>query len=216
MTKIIIKLIRSFSISNLFFSFSTLSRAYLKESGWLLSVKKGIPVDRDGVELPWFTYSSIEFISEKLNSTLSVFEYGSGNSTLWFSRSVDEIISVEHDLGWHSKMAEKMKLKTNVNYFFRDLESGEYEKEILNYKEKFDVVIIDGRQRIQCTFNSIDALKADGVIIFDNSDRDSYDEAYSFLGSKGFKRINFWGLGPINSYSWCTSVFYREKNCFNI
>lgn len=216
MTKAIIRTIRSFSISNLLFSFLTLSKAYLKKSGWLLSVKKGIPVDSDGAELPWFTYCSIKFISERLNSKLSVFEYGSGNSTLWFSKRVGEITSVEHDFDWHSKLKDKLKLKSNVNYFFRDLETGVYQEEILNHKGKFDIVIIDGRERIQCTFNSIDALKNDGVIIFDNSDRDSYDEAYSFLRSKDFRRIDFWGLGPINSYAWCTSVFYRENNCFNI
>lgn len=28
---------------------------------------------------------------------MKIFEYGSGNSTLWWSEKVDSIISVEHD-----------------------------------------------------------------------------------------------------------------------
>jgi hypothetical protein len=31
-----------------------------------------------------------------------------------------------------------------------------------------------------------------------------------------FRRLDFTGLGPINASPWCTSIFYRRKNCFDI
>lgn len=64
--------------------------------------------------------------------------------------------------------------------------------------------------------NSIKTLKDDGVIIWDNSDRVNYQEGYDFLLANGFKRLDFWGIGPVNSYSWCTSIFYRKENCLKI
>ena len=78
------------------------------------------------------------------------------------------------------------------------------------------MIVIDGRERVCCTLNSLRALKEEGVIIWDNSDRPQYSEAYEFLVSKGFNRIDFYGMGPISAHSWCTSVFYKDKNCLNI
>ena len=31
----------------------------------------------------------------------------------------------------------------------------------------------------------------------------------------GFARIDFWGLGPINPYEWCTSLFIRTLEALN-
>jgi hypothetical protein len=96
------------------------------------------------------------------------------------------------------------------------LNSGEYQNEILNYNKVFDIIIIDGRERVQCSMNSLNALKENGVIIWDNSDRLKYAKGYNFLLSNGFKRIDFSGLGPINPHAWCTSIFYRVGNCLDI
>jgi hypothetical protein len=76
--------------------------------------------------------------------------------------------------------------------------------------------VIDGRDRVNCTKASLGALKPDGSIVFDNSDRSDYESGYSFLQANEFRRLDFWGMGPINSYGWCTSVFYRTQNCFGI
>ena len=48
------------------------------------------------------------------------------------------------------------------------------------------------------------------------TDRVIYQEGYEFLLTNGFKRLDFWGMGPINPYSWCTSIFYRKENCLEI
>jgi hypothetical protein len=101
--------------------------------------------------------------------------------------------------------------KPNIKYILKDLNSGENQNEILNYKKTFDIIVIDGREKVQCSINSLSTLKENGVIIWDNSDRTIYSEGYNFLISNGFKRIDFWGIGPINFYSWCTSIFYKNN-----
>lgn len=191
-------------------------RGYLSKTGWVKSVISGLPQDNRGNALPWFNYPAINFIKPRLNKDFVVFEFGSGNSTIWFSNSVSAIYSVEHDKKWFEIMNSKIRGITNVNYSFRSLENSEYAKEVLKYSNLFDVIIIDGRDRINCCYNSLAALKNNGIIIWDNSEREKYNEGYDFLASKGFKRLDFHGLGPINSYEWGTTIFYRANNCFNI
>ncbi len=54
------------------------------------------------------------------------------------------------------------------------------------------------------------------MVIWDNSDRSDYEEGYEFLLGQGFRRLDFYGLGPINVMASCTSVFYREQNCLGL
>ena len=104
-----------------------------------------------------------------------------------------------------------------IDYKFRDLESKKYVDEIKNYIDEFDIIVLDGRERVQCCLNSLPALKKGGIILWDNSDRPEYEEGYKYLEANNFKRIDFHGLGPINSRAWCTSIFYRVgDNCLGI
>lgn len=209
--KILIKL----GVKNKFILYK-LSKSYLKNEGWDLSVKQGLPIDKDGKALPWYTYPSIHFLIPRLDKEFTVFECGSGNSTLWYSSRVKKVVAIEHDVKWYSRLKEKLDNRTNVDYLLKDLGSGEYQDEILNYCKVFDVIVIDGRQRIKCAQNSLNALKDNGVIVWDNTDRIRYEEGFDFLFSNGFKRIDFWGMGPINHSSSCTSIFYKEENCLGI
>lgn len=212
----ILKLINYFALGRLITGYYFLNKNHLNKSGWKKSVVKRLPIDKNGAELPWFTYSCIYFLSSRLNETLSVFEYGSGNSTIWFSNHTKNIISVEHNDCWHSQMKEKLKRFSNIQYFLRDLTSGSYQKEILKYDNTFDIIVLDGRERVECSFNVLKALKVTGVIIWDNSDRTKYSKGYEFLMSNGFQRIDFYGMGPISAHSWSTCIFYRSNNCLNI
>jgi hypothetical protein len=213
---VIKKLIKSLKLGRKLLSTYTLSNGYLEDVGWNLSVKRGVPLNKNGGELPWFTYNSIEFLKSRLNKNHVVYEFGSGNSTLWFSKIVNKIISIEHDEIWYYKLKDVLVEKNNINYLYRNLNSGGYTNQILTYKNVFDVIVLDGRNRVECSKNSIGALKEDGVFIWDNSDRTEYEAGYQFLKTQGFKRLDFWGIGPINRYSWCTSVFYKSENCFDL
>lgn len=192
------------------------SKKYLKPKGWFESRYLHKPVNRNGNPIPWMTYSSIHFINEKLKlKPMSVFEYGSGNSTLWFASRVENIISIENDAVFYNKMIKKVNSIGNVSYELRNLNDN-YSSEILEYENAFDVLIIDGRERVQCAKNCIKSLKKEGVIIFDNSDRIKYKEAYNFLENNQFKKLEFKGAGPISHIEWKTTIYYRENNCFEI
>ncbi len=190
-------------------------RPYLENRGWLRSRQEGLPVDRDGNCLPWYTYSMISFLSDRVKPDMHVFEYGSGYSTLWWSQRVSHVTSCEHDRAWHDLIAARTP--SNVDYIYCALDTdGAYCRVATPFKSEFDCIVIDGRDRVNCAKQCLGALKDSGVIIWDNAERERYEEGYAFLREHGFRRIDFWGLVAILAGESCTSVFYRDANCLGI
>lgn len=187
----------------------------LFDEGWLRSFFAKQSVDSQNNPIPWITYPALHFIKNRLSSDFSVFEYGCGGSTLWWATVVKEVVSVEHDADWYEQI--KTQIPPNVTIFNIPLErGGNYSKKISEYDQKFDIIVIDGRDRVNCAKNALKALKSTGIIVWDNTERDEYSEGYEFLQKNGFKRIDFFGMSPINLYCSATSVFYRRENVFGI
>lgn len=194
--------------------FSLYNCGYLKDMGFFESVKKKNPIDKNGNPIPWVTYPAIEFLNTRLNKSMEVLEYGCGNSTLWLAERVKSVLSIEHEKSWFEKVS---KIKPdNVRLIIKELNNGDYSKEILDYYNSFDIIFIDGRDRVKCVKNSLNALKENGVIVWDDSDRKDYEKGFTFLETNGFQRIDFWGTGAIVAIKFCTSIFYRKKNCLAI
>jgi SAM-dependent methyltransferase len=200
---------------NLYPIYTLIRGGPLKEDGWFRAMKDESSVDSNGNPIPWFTYPSIEFLQKRITSDMSVFEYGCGNSTIWWANRVREVISVEHDKEWHEKVRHRLHDYATIHRI--ELEyGGDYSKKISDYENIFDIVVIDGRDRVNCVKNSLKALKPDGIIILDNSDRIEYQDGHHFLFEKGFRKIEFVGLAPAINYKSETGIFYRPSNCFSI
>jgi len=210
------KIIRKFKFTAKLLEAYFFSKKHLQTKGWFLSRFVSAPVDENKSPLPWFTYASIHFIQQKLKNTpFTVFEFGSGNSTLWFASKVQRIFSVEHDKEFYAHKKNELKAFDNIECELIPLGEG-YSDKILDFTNEFDVIVIDGRERVQCAKKCLKALKTDGIIIWDNSDRDEYAEGYDHFLKNGFKKIDFRGIGPISHSEWQTSIFYRTDNCFDI
>lgn len=190
-------------------------KGYLATIGWFTAFDTHQAVDELGKPLPWVTYSFIDFIKTRLNKELTIFEYGSGNSTLFYAQRVKRVVSVEHDEAWFNKIVKEKA--SNAEMIFTALEKGgEYSKKAMLLGEKFDIIIVDGRDRVNCCKNSVDALTANGVLVLDDSEREIYQEARLFLIQKGFKELPFTGISPGLFYNKTTSVFYKAANCLAI
>lgn len=189
---------------------------YLQKSGWLRSMQVKETVAADGSPIPWITYPAIDFLADRITTEMKVFEYGSGNSTFWWSSRVNEVVSCEHDKEWYAYFQGRMP--TNVSYLLRRAKGGStaYVDEITKYNDMFDILVIDGRQRVQCAYNGFAALRDEGVVVWDNSDRKEYQPGFDYLCAKGCKRVDFWGMGALATRRWCTSIFYRHNNCLDI
>lgn len=191
----------------------TKSSNYLDKVGWRESVYQKASVDQQGEAIPWITYPALAFIEPRLHTEMAIFEYGSGNSTIWWAKHVAQVVSCEHDAIWHRKMVPL--LPENVQYIYAELNDG-YPEVILQYQREFDIVVIDGRKRVQCVRNAMGAMKPDGVIIWDNTNRDRYQPGIEYLHANGFRQVDFWGMVAIVNELSCTSVFYRPDNRLGI
>jgi SAM-dependent methyltransferase len=188
---------------------------YLYDIGWTNSIITGNVVDAANNPLPWVTYPFVQFIGERLSNSLDVFEFGSGNSTLYYASKVGRVTSIDHDKFWYDKI--KSSMPSNVNLFYCELvDGGDYCDYAVKSKKQYDIIIVDGMERVDCCINNVDALKPSGVVIIDDTERDEYDKATAFLKEKGFKRLDFWGTAPTVYYLKCTTIFYRDDNCLGI
>lgn len=187
----------------------------LKDDGWFESFNTKKSIDKNGNPIPWCTYSFIKFIEPRLKKDFTVFEYGSGNSTIWYAKRVKQIISVENDEDWFKVVSKLLPVNAKLIYIKSDID-GEYCRSIINQNNKFNIIIIDGRDRINSIKFSVNQLTDDGIIVFDNSQIEKYKEGLDLLYSMNFKKIDFIGSLPIVSHDNQTSIFYRDNNCLNI
>ena len=72
-------------------------KSYLSENGYVKSWMIGYPINKKDENFPWWTYSFTDFFVPRINSSTKIFEYGSGNSTIFLSKIVDKIVAIEHD-----------------------------------------------------------------------------------------------------------------------
>jgi len=188
---------------------------YLTDVGWFNAFKSGEPVGYNFEPLPWFTYSFIDFLTERLDDNFTVFEFGSGNSTLYFAKRIKFVTSVEHSAEWYNKLISK--IPGNVNLLLSKTDSvDDYVGLISVSNNKFDIVFIDGIHRNECSYNTVESLTEKGVIVLDDSERVEYSEGIEYITNKGFKKLNFWGIPPGMLIRKCTTLFYRNNNCLGI
>lgn len=189
-------------------------KGYFVEKGWLKSYLNKEALDPAGNPIPWLTYSFLDFIAGRLNKDLSLFEYGAGNSTLYFAKYIKYIKSIENNKEWYQKI--KSRLPGNVDIAYVSLSEKAYENAILQETISYDIVLVDGRQRVACVKNSVAKLSDCGVIILDDAERSKYKEAFIFMKEAGFKELPFSGIAIGAIHHKCTSIFYRSQNCLGI
>ncbi|MFH0879142.1 MAG: hypothetical protein V2A34_05480, partial [Lentisphaerota bacterium] len=69
-------------------------------AGWDRSFREMSSVDAGGKPIPWITYSALQFLESRIRKDFRVFEYGCGNSTLWWANRVQQVTSCESDEQW--------------------------------------------------------------------------------------------------------------------
>lgn len=175
------------------------------------TIKNWDCIDRKDIKIPWYTYPAIEYLNNIDFSEKIVFEYGSGNSSSYWAKKSLEVISVENNKEWYEQV--KQDLKDNQSLLFSS-DDNTYEETINKLSKKFDVIIIDGIRRVECSkiIENVlnDAAEHGYMVILDNSDW--YKNTAKYLRQElGLIEIDFHGFGPINGYTWTTSVFLSRN-----
>ncbi len=165
---------------------------------------------------PWFTETANKHLAELLETRKKwdIFEFGSGASTLWFAKhkNVSKLVSVEHDHNWHLTIFNKLKSEKQHCQFIDCILADQPYNEVINSNGKFDLIIVDGRNRVKCIKSAISHLSEGGVLVLDNSEREYYSEGIELL--KEFDRIDFLQPNP-DKYGftypdWKTTFFTKK------
>lgn len=167
---------------------------------------------------PWWCEAAVYFVRDRIKNLkdLKVFEWGAGNSTFFWSKYANEVVSIEYDIKWYKSI--KKNIPPNVDIKYCELEYGGKYCDMINNEDKtFDIILIDGRDRVRCAENCINKINDSGVIVWDDTERDYYREGFEYLKSRGFKQLELSGVlwgNPMGCDS--TSIFYRENNILGI
>lgn len=174
--------------------------------GHAKSIKTKQSIDKAGNFVPWFTYPAIHFLNTKNLEQKSVFEWGGGASSKYFSKKCKDIITIEDNTEWF-KFLETNKF-SNQTLFLEPTKDG-YTNAIKNFDKNFDIIIVDGSHREECLRIGSEKLNPMGFLILDNSDW--YQDDVAWLEAKGLYHIPFQGFAPINDYISVTSFFINIK-----
>jgi hypothetical protein len=160
-------------------------------------------------DCPYYTPRAVRRVQGLLSRQSKVFEWGSGASTLWYAARVGELISVEHDPTWYERGCSALA-RTGLSqaklifcppaldpaYDWQRLWPGyarlghpprkpeykDYMTQIDRYPEgDFQVIAIDGRERVGCLLHALPHLAKGGCVILDDSHRPKYAEFFSLL-----------------------------------
>jgi len=169
------------------------------------------------LELPWFSYAAIDFLDKYLQPEMTVCEFGSGGSTLFFARRVKSVFSIEDNADWYREISRRLernqihnaKLKLCPFNFKNPV--GFEESDYLNSipDEKFDVIVVDGseewtRVRAICFKKAETRIKKGGVIVVDDSWR--YPEIRENHSARSYQV--FQSVGPCRPGVTSTDVFF--------
>lgn len=164
--------------------------------------------------IPWLVFSCISFLDEWLSKSMSIFEYGSGGSTLYFAEKAGSIVSVEHDAAWYAYAQKEIERSGYINIQYnlvepkvasdaiskdcsnpsnyvscfpeyKGYEFTDYVTTIDNYENgAFDLVIVDGRVRHSCIAHAMQKVKLNGALLLDNADRAYYLQPFPELNNE--------------------------------
>ena len=133
---------------------------------------------------PWIHENVTKMLRDNVTKNTKVLEFGSGYSTIFFQNLTDNLISIEHNKDWYDKILPLINNKTkyilkDINYkseprvdnrFYNCDTLEELVGESIE-DEYFDIILIDGINRVNCAFGSHKKLKRGGILILDDSNR---------------------------------------------
>ncbi|MDC3030214.1 hypothetical protein OA178_00370 [Candidatus Pelagibacter sp.] len=99
-------------------------------SGHFLSSIQSKAVDKKNKPIPWYTYSCIDFLYTLNFKDKKILEFGSGQSSIWWSNLSNEVHSLEDKDHYLNKIL-KLEIK-NLKVFKCDTYLKEFEKLELN------------------------------------------------------------------------------------
>lgn len=113
------------------------------------------------------------------------FEWGAGNSTEILANhpGIETMTSVDHDPDYLDMVKEKFDVD-DVNFIYEPDER--YYSQVNGDNFPYDIIFVDGKDRVNCLRKALSILSPDGVVILHDAERKEYED-----GIKLFKHAIF-------------------------
>jgi predicted O-methyltransferase YrrM len=185
--------------------------------------------DMVSMDMAWWSYPAMQrvdqFLSERPEAR--IFEYGAGASTLWLAKRAAQVDSVEHDTRWAESVrgmvadsADNVKLHVvppiaatadtvvrSGRVGHTDLDFADYVSAIDEVGGPFDLIVVDGRARVDAFRRALDHLAEGGVVVFDNIKRKRYWDVISAMPGLRVELLK--GGTPTLPYPTTTGLIWR-------
>jgi len=174
------------------------------------------------VGIPWITPGSFRYLLDVIEPDWKVFEWGSGGSTVFWANNCAEVVSIEHNKDWITRVTGMLKGAKNVDLrYVRGKPKGvkdrfrHYADVINEYPDEyFDLVFNDGEasSRGWALNNSMPKIKIGGYLLLDNSSwlkRDISKEGFEFIGEWVERNLHW--IGQRNPFNWETAIYRRME-----
>lgn len=125
--------------------------------------------DADGMVMPWYVHTALDEIRKWSLSNKTVFEYGVGQSTLWWAKHCKFVKGMDINREWANVINQAGVANIWVESHQSPARYTAYDSE----EEKFDIIVVDGDFRDHCIRPAIHRLKPGGKLIIDNWDQPS-------------------------------------------
>jgi len=154
---------------------------------------------------PWIATNAFRHLRARLSKEARVFEWGSGTSTVWYSRRCSEVHSVEDDQFWF----ERIKEKAPAAYMYH-LRGDAYVNKICEFPLRyFDLISIDGSQRLACFRVAQDRLKVGGTLLIDNTDKDRDTHGDHYQIDQLLDATQNWAIHRFTG--WAPGIFFPQE-----
>jgi hypothetical protein len=168
-------------------------------------------VARGGDPLPWYTYPAVHFLSTLNISDLTILEFGGGQSSIWWAQRARSVTTLETDRDWFQEIEKRSKAEGSLECVYCRTEEEQADWPI---GSEFDIVIVDGGNRLRCAETAAKVVAAEGFIIIDDSEGywgpEGTHPIVELLDKCEFARIDFYGFAPGTYSLRCTSMFFRS------
>ncbi|NUM53380.1 MAG: class I SAM-dependent methyltransferase [Candidatus Hydrogenedentes bacterium] len=179
---------------------------------------------------PWLAPGAVCFLDAWIQPHHTGFEWGSGRSTVWFSRRAARLTSIEHDEKWFRRVQQKLRANScgGVEHRFvvvTDSNPLAYIDAIAEVEDaSLDFVLVDGLSALRdsCALAAMPKVRAGGILIIDDVHRYMPSESRAPLalpsGSEpptpewqsAFRQLATWDMQRFSSGVTDTGIWIRK------
>jgi hypothetical protein len=145
-------------------------------------------------EQPWIPFEAARALRSIMQKEFTVWEVGSGYSTIWLSNIASHVTSVEASEDWFKRLSDIIRSKAigniDLRYEWRGHLMAQFPADV-----QFDLLFVDGGPRRDCLLNGARCVRDGGFIYCDNTDAaefwgGSFKECLGLL-NRDIKKVKF-------------------------